>query len=62
VLTEGLRRAAARDLSRSGLQRAQESLTRYDLGGLELSYSATEHTSLDCADPSIIGADGRFRR
>jgi branched-chain amino acid transport system substrate-binding protein len=63
VLTEGLRRAAAaRDLSRSGLQRALESLNRYDLGGLELSYSATDHTGLDYADLSIIGADGRFRR
>ena len=63
VLTEGLRRAAAaRDLSRSGLQRALESLNRYDLGGLELSYSATDHTGLDYADLAIIGADGRFRR
>lgn len=63
VLTEGLRRAAAaRDLSRSGLQRALESVNRYDLGGLELSYSATDHTGLDYADLSIIGADGRFRR
>ena len=63
VLSEGLRRAAAaRDLSRSGLQRALESLNRYDLGGLELSYSATDHTGLDYADLAIIGADGRFRR
>jgi ABC-type branched-subunit amino acid transport system substrate-binding protein len=63
VLAEGLRRAAAaRDLSRSGLQRALETLSHYDLGGLELSYSATDHTGLDYADLSIIGADGRFRR
>ena len=63
VLTEGLRRAAAAgNLSRAGLQRALEGLNRYDLGGLELSYSATDHTGLDYADLSIIGADGRFRR
>ena len=63
VLVEGLRRAAAaRDLTRGGLQRALETLNRYDLGGLELSYSATDHTGLDYADLSIIGADGRFRR
>jgi branched-chain amino acid transport system substrate-binding protein len=63
VLVEGLRRAAtARDLSRSGLQKALESLQRYNLGGLELSYSPTDHTGLDYADLSIIGADGRFRR
>ena len=63
VLVEGLRRAAAtKDLSRSGLQKALETLNRYDLGGLELSYSATDHTGLDYADLAIIGADGRFRR
>jgi ABC-type branched-subunit amino acid transport system substrate-binding protein len=63
VLAEGLKRAAAAgNLSRSGLQRALESLNRFDLGGLELSYSATDHTGLDYADLSIIGADGRFRR
>lgn len=63
VLVEGLRRASvAKDLNRSGLQRALETLTHYDLGGLELSYSATDHTGLDYADLSIIGADGRFRR
>ena len=63
VLAEGLRRAAAaRDLTRGGLQRALETLNRYDLGGLELSYSATDHTGLDYADLSIIGPDGRFRR
>ena len=63
VLVEGLRRAAAaKDLSRNGLQKALETLNHYDLGGLELSYSATDHTGLDYADLSIIGADGRFRR
>ena len=63
VLVEGLRRAgAAKDLSRAGLQKALESLNRYDLGGLELSYSASDHTGLDYADLSIVGADGRFRR
>lgn len=63
VLSEGLRRAAAAgQLNRTGLQRALEGLNRYDLGGLELSYSATDHTGLDYADLSIISADGKFRR
>ena len=63
VLAEGLRRAAASGaLNRAGLQRALESFKNYDLGGLELSYSSTDHTGLDYADLSIIGADGRFRR
>ena len=63
VLTEGLRRAAAaRDLTRGGLQRALDGMSRYDLGGLELSFSPSDHTGLDYADLSIIGADGKFRR
>ena len=63
VLVEGLRRAAAKqDLTRTGLQQALDGLSHFDLGGLELSYSATDHTGLDYADVSIIGADGRFRR
>ena len=63
VLVEGLRKAAtARDLTRVGLQRALEGLKSFDLGGLEVSYSPTDHTGLDYADLSIIGADGRFRR
>jgi branched-chain amino acid transport system substrate-binding protein len=63
VLAEGLRRAAANGaLNRAGLQRALETLKNYDLGGLELSYSPTDHTGLEYADLSIIGADGRFHR
>ena len=63
VLVEGLKRAAAKhDLSRAGLQQALEGLSHFDLGGLELGYSATDHSGLDYADLSIIGADGRFRR
>ena len=63
VLVEGLRRAAKnRELTRAGLQRALESLNPYDLGGLELRYSATNHSGLDFADLAIIGADGKFWR
>lgn len=63
VLVEGLRRAAAaRDLSRSGLQQALNGITRLNLGGLELSYSPSDHSGLDYADLSIIGSDGRFKR
>ena len=63
VLAEGLRRAAASGaLNRAGLQRALESLKNYDLGGLDLSFGPNDHTGLEYADLSIIGADGRFRR
>ena len=63
VLVEGLRRAAAaKDLSRNGLQRALEGMTQYDLGGLDLGYGPGDHTGLEFSDLSIVGADGRFKR
>jgi branched-chain amino acid transport system substrate-binding protein len=61
VLVEGLRRAGPAP-TRDKLRRALEGLQHYDVGGLELSYSSTDHTGLDYADLSIIGPDGRFRR
>ena len=61
VLVEGLKRAGA---TPTGLRLARglESLNRFNLGGLELSYSATDHTGLDYADLAIIDADGKFKR
>lgn len=61
VLVEGLRRAGPKPTS-SSLRDALESLNRFDLGGLEVSYSANDHSGLEFADLSIIGSDGRFRR
>ena len=61
VLVEGLRRAG-RDPTRAGLKKALETFARFDLGGLELSYTPTNHTGLDYADLSIIGQDGKFMR
>ena len=61
VLVEGLRRAGAGP-TRDKLRRALETFTRVDIGGLEVSYSATDHTGLDYADLSIVGPDGKFRR
>jgi branched-chain amino acid transport system substrate-binding protein len=61
VLVEGLRRAGSNPGSES-LTRALESMNNYDLGGLKISYSPTDHTGLDYADLSIIGKDGKFRR
>jgi branched-chain amino acid transport system substrate-binding protein len=64
VLVAGLRRAEKENkvITRGSLKRALESLERYDIGGLEITYSPTDHTGLDFADLSIIGADGTFRR
>jgi branched-chain amino acid transport system substrate-binding protein len=61
VVVEGLRRAGPAP-TRDKLRRALETFNRFDLGGLEVSYSATDHTGLDYADLSIVGPDGRFRR
>lgn len=61
VLVEGLRRAGPKP-DRARLHAALEGMGKYDVGGLELSYSSTDHTGLDFADLSIIGPDGRFQR
>ena len=61
VLVEGLRRASPKP-TREKLHTALESMKKFDLGGLEVSYGADDHTGLDFADLSIISADGRFRR
>lgn len=64
VLVLGLRRAAkdGKEINRVTFKKALESLNRVDIGGLEISFSPTDHTGLDFADLSIIGADGTFRR
>ena len=61
VLVEGLKRAGPKP-SREKIQAALEGLRKFDLGGLEVSYSPEDHTGLDFADLSIIGSDGKFRR
>lgn len=61
VLVEALRRAGPRP-SAEKIQIALEGLRKFDIGGLEVSYSSTDHTGLDFADLSIISADGKFRR
>ncbi len=61
VLVEGLRRAGPKPTS-SGLRDALENLHKFDLGGLEINYNSSDHTGLDFADLSIIGADGKFMR
>jgi branched-chain amino acid transport system substrate-binding protein len=62
VLVEGLKRAG-KNPSREQLRNALESFKRVDIGGgLEVSFSATDHSGLDYADLSIVGEDGKFRR
>jgi len=61
VLVEGLRRAGPKP-TREKVITALETFKKFDLGGLEVNYSATDHTGLDFADLSIIGPSGKFRR
>ncbi len=61
VLVEALRRAGPRP-TREKIQTALEGIRKFDLGGLELSFSPEHHTGLDFADLSIIGSDGKFKR
>ena len=61
VLVEGLKRAGAKP-TREKIQAALEGIRKFDIGGLEVSYSPEDHTGLDFADLSIIGTDGKFRR
>ena len=61
VLVEALRKAGAKP-TRSSIQAALEGMRKFDIGGLEISDSATDHTGLDFADLSIISANGKFKR
>jgi ABC-type branched-subunit amino acid transport system substrate-binding protein len=61
VLVEGLKRAGANP-TRDKLIAALNGVRKFDLCGMELSYSPTDHTGLDYADLSIITSDGKFRR
>jgi ABC-type branched-subunit amino acid transport system substrate-binding protein len=64
VLVAGLRRAErdAKTVTRQSLKQALDSLDRFDLGGMEISYNANDHSGLDFTDLSFVTADGNFRR
>lgn len=61
VVAEGLRRAGPNPTP-AGLRDALEGMRNYDIGGLQISYSATDHTGLDFSDLSIVNASGKFMR
>ncbi len=61
VLVEALKRAG-KEPTRERIRAALETFKRVDIGGLEITYSTTDHTGLEYSDLSIIGQDGKFRR
>ena len=61
VLVEGLRRASAKGpITRAKIIDAMNGLKNFDIGGLQLSYSAGDHTGLEYIEISIINAKGNF--
>ena len=61
VLLEGIRRAGSNPTGEK-LRAALESVRGYNIGGMDVTYSATDHTGLDFVDLSIINIDGKFTR
>lgn len=61
VMVLALKRAG-KQITRTSIKTALEGFDRVDIGGLEVTYNATDHTGLDFADISIVAADGSFRR
>lgn len=61
VLVEGLRRASSKGpITRAKIIEALDNLRNFDVGGLQLSYSPTDHTGLAYIEISIINAKGEF--
>ena len=61
VLAEGLRRAGPNPTGPK-LRDALEGMKSFDLGGLNMGYSLTDHSGMDFTDLAIIDASGKFRR
>jgi ABC-type branched-subunit amino acid transport system substrate-binding protein len=61
VLVAALRRCG-NDITRSNIKKALETFNKVDIGGLEVSFSPTDHTGLRFSELSIVSAEGVFRR
>lgn len=61
VLLEGLRRAGPRP-TRQAVVTGMESMSRVDLGGYTVDYSATNHHGSKFVDITIVGPNGRFMK
>lgn len=61
VLVAALKRCNG-DITRSNIKKALETFNKVDIGGLEVSFSPTNHTGLSFSELSIVSAEGVFRR
>lgn len=61
VLVEGLKRAGPKP-TRESLRKALDGMSHFDVGGIEVGYSPTDHTGLDYVDLAIVDHSGKFRR
>ena len=61
LLVEGLRRAGP-NLTREKFLAAMEGMREYDLGGMIVRFSPTDHTGSDFVDLTVIGKDGKYLR
>jgi ABC-type branched-subunit amino acid transport system substrate-binding protein len=61
VLVEGLKRAGP-TLTREKFIKALESIQKFDLGGLQIDYSASDHSGSAFLELTMIGKDGKFIR
>ena len=56
----GTHKRAGRKLTRESFLAGLNDLQGYDLGGLRLDYSATDHTGTEFVELSMIGRKGNF--
>jgi ABC-type branched-subunit amino acid transport system substrate-binding protein len=59
VLVEGLRRAG-KQLTRESFVKALDNIRDFDLGGLKVDYSPTDHTGTEYVELSMIGRNGEW--
>lgn len=59
VLVEGLKRAGPQP-TREKLIKGLESMARYDLGGISVSYGPEERSGTTFVDLTVLGKDGQF--
>ena len=60
VLTEGLRKAGGKTLSRESFMTALEGLRDFNMGGFTINYSAKSHEGSRFTDLTTLGRGGKF--